>query len=205
MTSRKGTGPKSPESIWVCEAAGPRLARKGPWWLHSCPSRNDQSSVVSPSSLHQAAGGILTTNCMLAYFSPLTAATSLLSFLMAPHWLPPFQTARQLYLTTCNMALLPHSSLPRSWMPVFSFKSWPPVWPHLWLLPQWGTFASFPYSLHYFSCHPQSGQAWLSDPGDTAFSGYDRSQYSQKVTSTLPWGGSTTINTGIKQANKFSL
>ena len=40
-----------------------------------------------------------------------------------------------------------------------------PGWPHLWLLPQWAPFASFPYSLHLFGCHPQSGQECLSDPG----------------------------------------
>lgn len=54
IKSRKGANPKSPESVWVCEAAGQHLARKCPWWLHSCQRGTDQSSTVSLSLLHQA-------------------------------------------------------------------------------------------------------------------------------------------------------
>ena len=146
------------------------ILQGSPWclqnWQEQALSKQHAHFLTRPwrTSSFSLHGSYLTTSSLLE-------STFTTSCIMA---VPAHSSTYGSYLTTCSMALFLHSwshgsrsSLFLKWLPALSVNPAPepPVWPHLWLLLIWATLASCLYSLHSPSCHPQSGQEWLRDPG----------------------------------------
>ena len=185
--SRKSRGS---DKVQVCKAAGQCLARQNVWWLQS------QLEKVR-SGQHHAIPSLTTIPGHMTEQSLQTAQLLLMTGSMAP----PLQATPYFFLLTPpHMAALPHhrqtgSSPHAQGCPclVLNPDMELPPWHHLQLFPRWAIFSSFPCGVHWFSCHPQSGQEWLTDPGGLPPWLHHKSGYILRAMPTLPQGGGTGI------------